>query len=162
MEAPSNSQLLPLGTKSKCCCASRRETMIDIIFPAEAATTCSSPSTGRRFGNIAKVSVKHNFKCLPWTTQRSSEKNEKLSEEEQQQKRNQIQQRNNNNSRSGPRKSKVRLQIGAHKRTLSKKEVVKTLSIKIKTCFSIIIIRRKNARAKFTKTENGYQTRTDI
>lgn len=61
----------------------------------------------------------------------------------------------------GPGKSKVRLQIGAHKRTLSNKEVVKTLSIKIKTCFSIIIIRRKNARAKFTKTENGYQTRTD-
>jgi hypothetical protein len=44
------------------------------------------------------------------------------------------------------------------KRTLSKKEVVKTLSIKLKTCFSII---RINARAKFTKTENGYQTRTD-
>jgi hypothetical protein len=59
---------------------------------------------------------------------------------------------------AGPGKSKVRLQIGAHKRTLSTKEVVKTLSIKIKTCFSIIII---NARAKFTKTENGYQTRTD-
>jgi hypothetical protein len=60
---------------------------------------------------------------------------------------------------AGPGKSKVRLQIGAHKRTLSKKEVVKTLSIKIKTCFSIII--RINPRAKFTKTENGYQTRTD-
>jgi hypothetical protein len=160
MEARSNSQLLPLGTKSMCRCASRRETMIDIVFPAEAATTCSSPSTGRRFGNIMKVSVKHNFKCLPWTTQRSSNKNEKLSEEQQQQKRNQIQQRNNNIViiGAGPGKSKVRLQIGAHKRTLSTKEVVKTLSIKIKTCFSIIII---NARAKFTKTENGYQTRTD-
>jgi hypothetical protein len=60
---------------------------------------------------------------------------------------------------AGPGKSKVRLQIGAHKRTLSNKEVVKTLSIKIKTCFSIMII--INARAKFTKTENGYQTRTD-
>ncbi len=54
---------------------------------------------------------------------------------------------------AGPGKSKVGLQIGAHKRTLSKKEVVKTLSI------SIII--RINPRAKFTKTENGYQTRTD-
>jgi hypothetical protein len=62
--------------------------------------------------------------------------------------------------RAGPGKSKVRLQIGAHKRTLSKKEVVKTLSIKIKTCLSIIII-IINVRAKFTKTENGYQTRTD-
>ncbi len=58
-------QLLPLGTKSMCRCASRRETMIDIIFPAKAATTCSSPSTGRRFRDIVKVSVKHNFKCLP-------------------------------------------------------------------------------------------------
>ncbi len=82
----------------------------------------------------------------------------KLSEEEQQQKRNQIQQRNNNNRSRPGEKAKSDFRSVYTKRTLSKKEVVKTLSIKLKTCFSII---RINARAKFTKTENGYQTRTD-